>query len=1083
MSKPIKPIALVMAGLLPLVAQARTVTGTVRDNDDQPVIGATVKFDSGKTTVVTDIDGNFTIQLPDRRVDLDISYVGMGSQRVSVPLHDSHVNVTMQDNAELLGEVVAVGYGTQKKVNLTGAVGSVEGAKIAERPSGNLSNMLQGAVAGLNITTSSGMPGASASMNIRGTTSINSASPLVLVDGAIGDINTVNPADVASISVIKDASAAAIYGARAAFGVILVTTKQGQSNDGKATVRYNGQAGWVGNTTSTDYEHRGYWHLKLMDMFNQGANHTPYFSGYTDEDWVELLARVNDKTEHPDRPWVVEKEVNGKKMWRYYANTDWWHEMFNDNRFTTQHDLSVSGGNKAAKYYFSAGYRHTDGMAKYNTDMYNQYNLRSKVDIRMAPWATLENNTSFFGSTYTYQGDGAMENTVAYGALNAISCFTLRNPDGSLVYETPYSSYKPANGRHITMIQGLHPGTKRKYDFMTTTRLNITPVKPLTLTGDFTYQLLVNRNMTRSNYFQYRMYPGEDYKYYTSGAGYDDIKETVQFTNYYSANGLATYHDSFGSGHNVTAVAGYNFERRDYQNLDMYVMNLGVTYLNDVSLAPDLTGAKIGGGQNQYALQGIFGRVNYDWQGKYLVEVSGRYDGTSRFGAGHRWGMFPSGSLGWRFSEEGFWRLLRQVCNNGKLRLSYGSLGNQNVSDYYTFLRKVSLATFDSWAFDRNAKGKYSGVGAPVASDMTWEKANQWDLGLDLSFFNNRLQLTADGYIRDTKDMLTDGTELPAVYGAAVPKSNAADLRTRGIELSMDWNDSFKLWGRDFSYGLGGNLSNYKSVITRFNNAERLFSKGYYVGQEIGEIWGFEVDGIFASTDEAKQYASEVDLTYVAKQMDDGWQGGDLRFVDLDGDGKIGIGQNTVDNPGDRRKLGNSLPRLQYGFRANAQYMGFDASINFQGTGNHQWYPHDASMPFWGMYANYIRSSFLPVDFKDKVWSEDNTDAYFPRPKSEAAAKGTLQFVNSRYIQNLRYLRLKNLTVGYTVPRKLTSQIGVEKIRLYFTGENLHYWSPLKKNSHYIDPESCFERINSSQWNLQAYNWPKTFMFGLNVQF
>lgn len=482
--------------------------------------------------------------------------------------------------------------------------------------------------------------------------------------------------------------------------------------------------------------------------------------------------------------------------------------------------------------------------------------------------------------------------------------------------------------------------------------------------------------------------------------------------------------------------------------------------------------------------------MNYDYLGKYLVEISGRYDGSSRFSRGKRWGFFPSGSIGWRFSEEAFFEPLQSWWSNGKIRGSYGTLGNQNVSDYYTFLRKVGAAPFDGdderskFSFGEGTNyGTYATLGSPIASNLTWEKTHQYDLGFDLGFFNNRLGATIDLYIRDTKDMLAPGVALPSVYGATSPKMNVANLRTKGYEIALNWNDSFELWGNNFSYGVGFNLSDYKSTITKYDNPNKTFAKDYYVGMELGEIWVYETDGFFKTDEEAREYTSKIDHSYddMSKYVGSGWQAGDLKFVDRDGDGKIGIGDNTVDSPGDRYKYGNKYAHLQYGFRANINYFGFDVSAFFQGTGNHYYYPNGYTYDLRCYSWSYL--SFIPTDFKDKIWSEDNPDAYFPRAMGYQSTGGYLKpgFKNDRYIQNLRYLRFKNLTVGYTLPQKWTRKALMEKVRVYFTAENLCYWSPLKKNSKYLDPEAIGTHDGES--NNMFYPWSKSFMFGLDVTF
>ena len=489
----------------------------------------------------------------------------------------------------------------------------------------------------------------------------------------------------------------------------------------------------------------------------------------------------------------------------------------------------------------------------------------------------------------------------------------------------------------------------------------------------------------------------------------------------------------------------------------------------------------VGGGQNEYALAGFFGRVNYDYKGRYLFEVSGRYDGSSRFAAGSRWGFFPSGSVGWRISEEPFFKPLSRYVDNLKLRASFGSLGNQNVSSYYTYMRLISVNDFAGYSFgEGSSMAKYSTLSAPVASDLTWETAQQWDFGFDLTMLKNRLNITIDGYVRNTLNMLTDGIELPAVYGASVPDMNTADLQTKGYEIAVSWRDQFELASRPVEYSIGFNVSNYKSYITKYDNQDKTFAKDYYEGMRLGEIWGFVTDGLFQTTEEAQEYVSQVDMSYINNRVTGGWQAGDLKFLDLNDNGKLDIGSNTVDNPGDRRILGNSLPSLSYGINASLRWFGFDASVFFQGTGNHYWYPTGQAMQFWGPYS-YPYLSFLQEDFLDEVWSEDNRDAYFTRPMAYSATSGPLSHVNDRYLQNIRYLRLKNLTVGYTLPVALTKKIGVEQARIYFSGENLCYWSPLKKHTRYIDPEAAIDR--SDAYNNAYYPWQKTFMFGIDVTF
>ncbi|MGN1233922.1 MAG: SusC/RagA family TonB-linked outer membrane protein [Candidatus Cryptobacteroides sp.] len=1091
-------LLLALSTLLGANAQDRLVSGTVLDTQQQPVIGASVMVAGTRQGTVTDPDGTFSLKIPEGDVTLEVACLGYTTVNTKVSAGTSRITVTLEEDNMLLEETVVVGYGTQKKVNLTGAITSIDSKSLENRVSHSVSTMLQGSVPGLNISTSSGNPGSTGSLNVRGYTSINGADPLVLIDGAVGDIDRVNPNDIESISVIKDAAAAAVYGARAAFGVILVTTKSGKADDGKATVRYSGRFGWEEPTTSTDYETRGYWSVYTHNVFRMNSEGNQYVK-YDEYDMQQLLARVNDKTENPDRPWVVERTVNGLNQWRYYGNNDWWHMLFNDRHPVQQHNVSISGGAKNVKYFVSGGLDHQVGIIKQRPDVYNKYNLRSKVDFDINKYMKFSNNTSFYSSLYDFVGVGDIQNAITYTAAHALPIFPMQNPDGSWLYKLKdffNSDYGIGNGRHIVYGEGKNTNLQRKTDFSNTSELTIKPVKGLSIVANFTYRFHQNRNTSRTTNFTYRRYPGADLEKYDSGAGLDELTEKVQTYNYYATNIFATYENTFADKHHLTVMVGGNYEaenRKDVGATGDYLLTENLSDLNLVGTNADgATVMSVTGGRSDYAILGYFGRINYDFAGRYLFEISGRYDGSSRLASGHRWGFFPSGSIGWRISEEPFFANAKKTVDNLKLRASFGTLGNQIIRDSNGNIvndaayRTISIHNFASYNFGEGSTvGKYSSISAPNSSDLTWETSEQWNVGLDLDMFKSRLQFTGEAYIRDTKNMLTDGYELPSVYGADAPKQNTADLRTKGLEFSLSWRDQFMLAGHPFGYGIKGMISVYDSEITKYENRDKTFAKKYYKGMKLGEIWGFVADDLFQTNEEAQEYASQVDLSYVGGKLSKcgGWSAGDLKYIDLDGDGKIGIGKNNVESPGDRKILGNSLARLQYGFTLNLDYFGFDISAFFQGTGNHYWYPHVRSFAFWGPFSQPM-CSYLPKDFLQDCWSENNPDAYFPRPVAYLAYDGGSQLnkVNSRYLQNIRYLRFKNLTVGYTVPQKLTRKIKVDKIRVSFTGENLCYWSPFKKHSAYIDPEAAFNRSNND-YNRMFYPWQKTYMFGIDVTF
>ncbi len=1093
-----------------LNAQNREVSGQVLDTEQYPIIGAAVIY-SG-TGAVTDIDGNFTVTVPAGTVELEVSCMGYVTKKVAVPDTQSNITVILDLDQMLIEETVVVGYGTQKKVNLTGAISVVDDDALKDRSSHNLVTMLQGSVPGLNISTQSGNPGSSGKLNIRGFTSINQTDPIVLIDGAIGDLEDVNPNDVQSISVIKDAAAAAVYGARAAYGVILVTTKSGSDDDGKAKIRYSGKFGWEEPTTSTDYEDRGYWSVLTLDTFWATQKSGTKYTRYTDQDMIELLARVNDKTENPARPWIKEEVRNGRNQYVYYGNYDWYHELFRDQHPVQQHNISISGGSKNIKYFISGGFDHQTGIMKINPDVYKKYNLRAKIDAKLNKIMRFSNNSAFYNSAYTFVGLGNPQN-IFQQLRHVTAAFPLVHPDGTYPYENNpmlnSSTYRIGNARHIVMMEGKDKNNESKFNFANTSELTITPIEQLSVVANFTYRRVYDSDIYRLVPVTYSAFPGETA---VSQQHDDKLTENTSTRNYLSGNVFATYEDTFKENHNLKIMAGFNAETYHRKDVDVTAYNLTDVDLMDFRLVgTDASGAKrieLDGSQNEYALMGFFGRVNYDYKGRYLIEASGRYDGSSRFAKGHRWGLFPSVSAGWRISEENWFAPAKEVVNNLKLRASFGSLGNQNVG-YYDYLRLVTITNIGSGGYtfgEGTTLADYSNLSAPNSSALTWETTEQYNVGLDASLFDSRLNLTAEAYIRDTKDMLVQGGSLPSVYGADSPKENSAELRTRGYELSISWRDQFMLAGKPFGYSVSASLSDYDSHITRYdNNPEKLLSD-YYEGMRIGDIWGFEVDGLFATDDEAAEYQNNVcdALTYIktlsdSDRMVGGFRAGDLRYVDLDNDGsgpnginQITIGKNTANDPGDRKIIGNWLPSMQYGFNLSFDWAGFDVSAFFQGLGNTEYYPAGNSFAFWGSYSYPYYSAFLPRNFMSTVWSEDNPDAYFPRPRVYSSTGGELRPANTRYLQNIAYLRFKNLTVGYTLPEKWTKAIHIEKVRFYFSGENLAYWSPLKKYTKYLDPESISRRTldqtsdgiyKGNDSDFMAYPWQKTFMFGIDITF
>jgi len=1067
-------------------AQDLTVKGTVADQIG-PVVGAVVS--SGRAHAVTDLDGGFAISVPSDAV-LEVSALGYKTQYIQVKGRAS-IKIVLEEDSIMLEDAVAVGYGTQKKANLTGAVSVIKSEALQDRPALDVAHMLQGSVPGLNVTSGSGRPGQAATLNIRGLNSLNGGSPLVLVDGVEGDLQYVNPVDVDNISVIKDAAAAAIYGARGSAGVILVTTKSGSKDkDGRAKVSYSGRFGVTAPTTSTEYESRGYDSVYLNNLFWGTYSPGTKYAAYSDYDMQQLYIRRNDVVENPARPWVViSQDDAGRDVYNYYANTDWYHVLYNDVKPTTSHTVTMSGGTKAVNYLVSGGYNYEQGMFKQKPDNYQRVNLRAKINFDVTDWLRIGSNTSYFNSSYFYPGQSGINNNFAKSTVHALASYPATNPDGSTIYKTKYNNYQLMDGL-LMLLAGDHYNQDNVDNISETVDFTITPFKGFSIKGDYTYTLKYNRYLNRAVNGTFSQYPGV-IEEYTSDPLQDKLTESAN-TNIYNAYNLyATYENSSESGINFKAMAGVNYETRWIKDLGAVGYNLYSTELNDQNLVGETENypaegmsakrMETSGGQNEYKLAGYFGRINFDYKGRYLLEVNGRYDGSSRFLRGSRWVFSPSASVGWRLSEEPFFQPLRTWWDNAKIRFSYGQLGNQQMSSYYPAIRTVSTKGKSSYLLG-GANLAQATLSAPVSSGLTWERSIQSNLGLDLAFFGNRLEFSAEGYIRDTKDMLTAGEALPAVYGASSPQENVADLRTVGYEFTLGWRDSFKLGTKPFTYGVSVVFSDYVSHITRFNNPDKLFAKTYWVGQKYGDIWGYHVEGLFATDEEAKSYTVDQSKVNDAQIFPQGLFAGDMKFGDLDDDGAINKGEERVGKSGDWQIIGNSQPRYNYGVNMNASWNGFDLAVFFQGIGHMDWYPAADARSFWFLYARPYQT-FIPKDFLNECWYADennvpqNPDAYFPRARGYVAMNTSrpLGVANDRYLQNIGYLRLKNLTFGYTLPENITRKATIAKLRIYFSGENLFYIAP-GLHSKYIDPEMAM-----TGGNLRLYPWQKSFTFGIDI--
>lgn len=1044
--------------------------GKVIDGESkEPLPGVTVFLKGTKRGMVTNGGGGFALAAVKPGDVLIVSYVGYETREVVIA-NDDFLTIALQGSLARVKDVVVVGYGVQKKVNLTGAVSQIDASVIESRPVANLGQALQGAIPNLNVNFGDGRPGSNATLNIRGFTSISGGAPLVLIDGIPGDINTVNPRDIESVTVLKDASSAAIYGARGAFGVILLTTKKGKS--GKMQISYGTNYGWASNTARTDFVTNGYDAAMLNDeAFKITLGKT--YTGYTDEDYAELLKRKTD----PTLPSVVIQNRKGKDMYVYYGNTDWWHTMFRDQMPSLEHGLNISGGTDKINYMVSGRLYQKKGMMRIQQDIYNSYNFRAKIEAQVKPWLTLTSNTQFNAYDYTYPGSGVNSNFVSV-SVHALPSYVPVNPDGTATYRTELNNYTIGDGIYADLLHGKSKGGVKQTELVNTVGATFKINPDFNITANYTLTVMNGNSFHRQTAAPWSIFPGV-----ISYVNNDELWQQDDSRLAHVVNLFGNYSKHFGK-HAINLTAGVNQELQRYKMLYSGRKDLLSEDLNEVALG---TGdATVNSNNQELALLGTFGRAAYSYADKYLVEFNGRYDGSSRFPSSKRFGFFPSVSAGWRMSEEAFFTPVKNVISDIKWRASYGALGNQDVrNNYYPYIPIMGMGTIDY--ITEGKRTQYVTLPAPISPDLTWEKVNSTNLGVDMSFLRNRLNVTFDWYVRNTKDMLTKGMTLPAVFGASEPKQNAADLRSQGWEINMDWRSSLVVAGKPFNYNVGFNVGDFKASITRFDNPNNILSD-YYVGQQLGDIWGYSLAGYFQSDKEAADW--KVDQTQVGNNIFSApgeWgklRAGDLKFVDLNGDNTINKGKNTLADHGDLKIIGNSLPRYTFGIRGGADWNGIDFSFFFQGVGRQNWYPGNNADKFWGPFSRPYMS-FIPTDFAEKLWSPENPNAYFPRLRGYIALNdnGSLKENNDKYLQDLAYIRLKSLIVGYSLPESLMKRIKLTRCRIYFSGENLLTLSKLE--SKYLDPEQLSSDPNlvRTDVNGRVYPFSKTFAAGLDITF
>lgn len=1059
--------ALVIAWTIAAKAQSHTLNGIIADESGRPLQGVSVQIKGTNEGTLTDASGKFSLAIW-QNATLTVSFVGYQTQEVQVG-NKNNIAIQLKVNAAGLNEVVVVGYGTQKKANLTGAVSQVSSEVLENRSLPNLTQGLQGVIPNLNINLQDGKPIQSPSYNVRGTTSIGQGgNALVLIDGVEGNPSLINPNDVASVTVLKDASSAAIYGARGAFGVVLITTKSAKK--GKTSVSYSSSYSLKKPTAIPEQVTDGYKYVKMFsEAYSAGSNYTqlPQNINKTQKFSQAYLDAFKEHDANSSLP-KIDTNANGEYV--YYANTDWYKLLYKDHNFATDQNLSVSGSSDRASFYITGRFYNQEGIFRYNSDNYRTYNFRAKGSIQVFKWLEVNNNTSYSNVLYhnplnVGEGGAIWRNMSDEAHTSA----PLLNPDGTLTYSAAYTVgdlYYGKNG--IDMNTNLIRNTT---GFVAKVFRN-----KLRINGDFTFQG-TNYNETQKRVpVPYSTKPGViNYV----GLNTNDLQERYDKTNYLAANLYGEYENTFSEDHHFKALLGYNFEQSVFKRIQEQRNGLIFPNAQDISLA---LGQSITtkGGWEQWDIIGGFFRFNYGFKDKYLLEVNGRYDGSSKFPRDQQFGFFPSVSGGWRLSKENFWHVSPKAISNVKIRGSYGSLGNGNINSY-AFLEQLGIS--QSGRVLKGQRPQVTSAPGVIPNGLTWEASTTKNFGADISFLENRLAFTGDLYNRKTANMFTVGPTLPDVFGAAVPKGNYADLKTTGWEMTVSWQDQLSAGSKPFNYGISVNAAHYQAVITKYNNPNKNLND-YYIGQKLGEIWGYITEGYWTAGNVSGAAAMNKNISNNSSV----WLPGDIKYKDINKDGVISHGNQTVTNPGDMLIIGNSTPRYTYGISFNADWNNFFFGAFFQGTGRRDWYPSSDADAFWGQY-NRPYNALLKSQLGNH-WTEDNPNAYWPRYRGYVALSGDreLSVPQTKYLQNAAYLRLKNIQFGYNLPQKLISKIKIANASVYISGENLWITSPMFKiTKRNFDPESIngSDRVLTSGTSGDGQNYPmlKSITLGLNITF
>lgn len=1056
-----------------------TITGRVFDEEGEPAIGASVRIKGAEGGVVTDVDGNFTLRgkfTPSTQIE--VSYVGMKPVTMRAG-SGKDLAIHLTTDANMLNEVVAVGYGTQKRVNLTGAVATVDVNKqLGSRPLTNTTNALQGAVPGLRVTAANGKPGNKSSMQIRQALgSINgSTEPLILVDQVeINDLSLINPDDIESISVLKDAASASIYGVRGAFGVVLITTKKAKAGE-KFTISYSDNFSWKTPTIKPELAtgSEGATLALLGVERSKGVSSVTNDIGmYWDwntidrmKEWERVYGGYNLS---PELVYGRDYEkLNGSLQ--FYRTWDPYDLMMKKSSFMQTHNFAISGTSGKTAYNVGLGYLGNSGMMKVNNDEQQRYNVSFGTQSQLKDWfefhtklmytRTDTENPYQFNSTYDefyylYRWPA----TYPYGTVNG-------EPIRNSITEREQANRNKITNNWMRLALGF--------------TLNI--YKGLTLEADYNFTHVDRYTQTNGGKASgMDFWNMSDFAYQTwTTASNDRSIKAADFGDYHVVNALLRYKWENEKAGNIGAFVGTNIESSHTYGNTARMLGLLIPEKPEISLA---TGDMFADSYNEKNnLVGFFARVNYDYKSRYLLEANFRYDGSSKFPTNQRWAALPSFSAGWIVSNEKFMESLSPALSFFKIRGSWGQIGSDRITN--NLFRAIMTMSETSWIIGDN--GAYTlSLPKALANGFTWEKVTTTDVGVDLRFLNNRLGVTFDWFNRRTTDLINTGASVPSTFGQTAPMTNYGYITTRGWELAVDFH-------HNFTWGLGVNISaNLSDALGKYSNVNPTERRCDYVynGKTYGEIWGYETDRLFTADDFTYDAAGNVtgyaegvaSQKYLEDQYGQSFHfgAGDVKYVDLNGDGQIDDGQTngvpTLDNHGDMKVIGNTTPRYQYGARLDLTFKGFDAGIFFQGVGKRDlWGTGQLVIPGWHFGEAYYEHH---MDY----WTPENTDAFYPRPWALNYQSANPNFKKqTRYLLNMAYCRLKNLTVGYTIPQHITRKFFVSKLRIYASFENLATWDHL--NGVPIDPET---RVATGDGGYigRSYPFSKEYSFGLQLTF